>query len=215
MRCITATAFCVTVLALVVGDTSAGFSYPNFSDTTGLTLNRDAHVITPPGSGTQVRLVSAGAIYGGGSVYYNQPQSLSSFQSSFCFRIGDLAPGAAPEIDSGIYWWANITYQADILTVVMGQPPFNWIEVLSVPVDIPAILGQDSAYVGFTGGTGLAHANHDICSWSFVPEPTTIALLALGLLACTRKVRPKKHRPAPNHRPKHQSTRTPRHPRKT
>ena len=288
MKSLTPSFLCAAVLTILIAQTAPAFNYPNFSDTTGLTLNRDAHVYYPPSQSARCRLVSAGAIYGGGSVYYNQPQSLNSFQTSFCFRIGelggitnslnpdsgadglafliqpfgpdfiahtgggqgyegadpslaiefdcwdngpeygepsrshvgvmvdgnihhgtalatanvgDLAPGGPPEIDSGIFWWANITYEAGFLTVVIGQPPFNWTELFSIPVDIPAILGQSQAYVGFTGGTGLAHANHDLCSWSFVPEPSTLAILALGLIACTR--RPKLHRnhPTPKRHP--------------
>ena len=51
------------------------------------------------------------------------------------------------------------------------------------------VLGSTNAFVGFTSGTGAAFANHDVISWEFrdsfrpvdVPEPMTLALLALGL----------------------------------
>src|SRR5262249_43569579 len=36
-------------------------------------------------------------------------------------------------------------------------------------IDIPAILGQDAAYVGFTGGTGGLYSLQDITGWVF-PE---------------------------------------------
>ena len=56
------------------------------------------------------------------------------------------------------------------------------------------ILGTTNAFVGFTSGTGAAFANHDVISWEFrdtfapidvspvgVPEPLSLALVALGL----------------------------------
>ena len=70
--------------------------------------------------------------------------------------------------------------------------------LLSYTVDLASVLGSTNAYVGFTSGTGAAFANHDILSWQLndnfspigtVPEPTTIALLGLGLagLAAARR----------------------------
>jgi hypothetical protein len=61
---------------------------------------------------------------------------------------------------------------------------------LSLVVDLAADLGQDTAFVGFTSGTGAAYGNHDILSWEYrgafapigaaVPEPTSLVLLGLG-----------------------------------
>jgi hypothetical protein len=62
---------------------------------------------------------------------------------------------------------------------------------LAYSVDLPAILGQPNAYVGFTSGTGAGMGRHDIRSWTFtntyapitdIPEPGTFALLGTGLL---------------------------------
>jgi hypothetical protein len=57
-------------------------------------------------------------------------------------------------------------------------------------LDLPAILTQNDAYVGFTSGTGAAWGNHDILYWEFVqdfspigvPEPTSIVLAGMGLV---------------------------------
>ena len=66
---------------------------------------------------------------------------------------------------------------------------------LSSTVDLPPLLGQETAFVGFTSGTGAVYGNHDVLNWSFresglpFPEPSTMLLLgvALAALANTRR----------------------------
>lgn len=259
----------INVMALTGMSWADGFNYPNFGDTTGLTLNAIAHVTTPDFSPV-ARLVSTGQIYGGGSIFYNEAQNISQFETRFCFHItelggitdslnpdsgadglafvvqpygptfiehtgggmgyegalnsvaiefdcwdngpnytepsrshvgvmidgvidhayaaatanvGDLSPGGIPEIDSNVFWWTTITYQAGLLSVSMAyNPPFGGsYEVLTnVPINIPAVVGTSDAWVGLTAGTGLAYANHDICNWSFIPEPASLVLLVSG-----------------------------------
>lgn len=63
---------------------------------------------------------------------------------------------------------------------------------LSYTVDLVSLLGQNTAYLGFTSGTGSAYGNHDILTWEYrdsfnpinqaVPEPASITLLGLGAL---------------------------------
>lgn len=63
---------------------------------------------------------------------------------------------------------------------------------VSAVLDLVDILGQDSAYLGFTSGTGSAWGNHDILSWQYraeyapIPEPSSLALGCLGLLGLAR-----------------------------
>jgi hypothetical protein len=38
---------------------------------------------------------------------------------------------------------------------------------MSYPIDIASILGQSSAFVGFTAGTGAGFENHVIANWIF------------------------------------------------
>ncbi len=60
---------------------------------------------------------------------------------------------------------------------------------LSATLNIEQILGQDSAYLGFTAATGAGYENHDIVDWTYrasfnpVPEPGSIGLVSIGILA--------------------------------
>jgi hypothetical protein len=66
----------------------------------------------------------------------------------------------------------------------------------SYTADLAAIVGNPSAFIGFTGGTGLFASTQTITDFSFasgapVPEPSTIVLLAsaLTLIALKKGVR--------------------------
>ena len=39
--------------------------------------------------------------------------------------------------------------------------------LISYPIDIPGLLGQSSAFVGFTAGTGAGWENHLVANWQF------------------------------------------------
>ena len=65
--------------------------------------------------------------------------------------------------------------------------------ISGMSINISALLGTNSAFVGFTSGTGAGFANHDILNWqlandrslgtpSGVPEPGSLALVGAGLL---------------------------------
>ena len=57
---------------------------------------------------------------------------------------------------------------------------------LSASVDLTQILGQNSAFVGFTSATGSGFGRHDILSWQYsqtlgaVPEPASVLMLGIG-----------------------------------
>ena len=62
----------------------------------------------------------------------------------------------------------SVTYNGTTLSVTASNPldtaqNFNW----SQAMDIPAIIGSDAAYVGFTAASGLSVANQIIQNWSF------------------------------------------------
>jgi hypothetical protein len=73
-------------------------------------------------------------------------------------------------MNNGDVWSVWIDYDGTNLNVAIADNsttrPAN---LISYPVDIPGIIGQDSAYVGFTAGTGAGAENHYILNWKFIP----------------------------------------------
>jgi hypothetical protein len=65
----------------------------------------------------------------------------------------------------------------------------------SATVDLPALLGQDTAFIGFTSGTGSGYGNHDILRWTYresgepIPEPSSLLLLVFGCGALAVRTR--------------------------
>jgi hypothetical protein len=91
-----------------------------------------------------------------------------------------------PVLDNAQVYTARILYVPGTLSIFIDNVP-----TLTVPLDLATKLSLDSgrAYLGFTSGTGVATANHDILNWSStsnsvaaVPEPSTLVLLFSGLL---------------------------------
>lgn len=112
------------------------------------------------------------------------------------FGSGHLQTGC---MSNGHVWTVGIGYDGTNLTVTV-QDDANPVQTVisSFPIDIAADLGTNTAFVGFTGGTGAGFENHDILNWQLandtqlattVPEPVSLALFALGLagLRLTRR----------------------------
>jgi len=102
-----------------------------------------------------------------------------------------------PEFDDGDLWSVWIDYEGTTLEVRWSTSSTRpTTAMLSRTLDIPTILGQDIAYVGFTSATGAAWANHDLVRWEYsefiIPEPATSMLASMGavLLASCRPRKP-------------------------
>lgn len=95
--------------------------------------------------------------------------------------------------NTGTLWTAWIDYDGTTFEVRLSDSttrPIN--ALLTHSIDLVSTLGSSNTYIGFTASTGLAYGNYDILNWAYsdsfvqggitpVPEPSTYALLALGL----------------------------------
>ncbi len=71
------------------------------------------------------------------------------------------------DLHSGDIFNAQLTYNGTTLTVVITDTATNATATQTYTVNIPAIVGGPTAYVGFTGASGGATAVQQILSWSF------------------------------------------------
>jgi hypothetical protein len=83
-------------------------------------------------------------------------------------------------LHSGDYYAAHITYDGLNLTMTLTDPISlqNWSHVW--PIDIPATVGGNTAYVGFTGGTGGLTSSQKITSWTLAEGPPAVPSYPLG-----------------------------------
>ncbi len=79
----------------------------------------------------------------------------------------DLTPSGV-DLHSGDTMAVHINYDGTTLSMTITDPVVNKTFTHSWPVNIPAIIGGNLAYAGFTGGTGSLTANQEIEAWTFV-----------------------------------------------
>jgi len=94
-------------------------------------------------------------------------------------------------MSNGDVWTVTAAYDGSTLSLSITDPAKGFTDVVytNVPINIAADLGPNTAFVGFTAGTGSGFENHDILNWSFAndtslatPEPSTLLMLGSGIL---------------------------------
>ena len=92
------------------------------------------------------------------------------------FYVNGAAP-TVPAIDmtasgvnlhSGNILHAHITYDGTTLTLTLTDTVTAASFITSTAINIPATVGANTAYVGFTAGTGGASAIQKILNWTYV-----------------------------------------------
>ncbi|MBT9332595.1 chitobiase/beta-hexosaminidase C-terminal domain-containing protein [Paracidobacterium acidisoli] len=67
---------------------------------------------------------------------------------------------------------AHLVYDGTTLTMTLTDTVTNASVTESTTVNIPSLVGGNTAYVGFTGGTGGLTATQEVLSWSYAVSPS-------------------------------------------
>ncbi len=130
-------------------------------------------------------------------------QNLTNVYGVATCDFGSSTNNASPGcMSNGDLWTVTIGYDGTNLSATMWDQSGAHAEASpftvygSVPINIASFLGTNTAFVGFTAGTGAGFENHDIISWQFanttqlsggggnVPEPGTVFLILGGIGGC-------------------------------
>jgi fibronectin type 3 domain-containing protein len=84
-------------------------------------------------------------------------------------------------LHSGDTFQVNMAYANKTLTVVIQDTSTGAQASQTYSIDIPGTIGNQSAYVGFTGGTGGLTATQDVLTWTYVPTAATSPNAPSGL----------------------------------
>lgn len=79
----------------------------------------------------------------------------------------------------------SLTYSNKILHVYLNDPVASTSYGNQYSIDLPAVLGDNIAYLGFTGATWSGWSTQTISNFSFlpVPEPSIFILIGMGVLS--------------------------------
>jgi Bacterial lectin/Chitobiase/beta-hexosaminidase C-terminal domain len=80
----------------------------------------------------------------------------------------DLTPSGV-NLHSGDVMNVHMTYNGTTLTWTITDPTAGKTFTTSANVNIAALVGASTAFVGFTAGTGGATATQEVVSWSYIP----------------------------------------------
>ena len=75
--------------------------------------------------------------------------------------------GSGIDLHSGSTIQVDITYNGATLFMKLEDPVTGASYSTQFDVNIPAVVGGDTAFVGFTGGTGGETASQKILTWVF------------------------------------------------
>ncbi len=82
--------------------------------------------------------------------------------------------GTGIDLHSGDNINAHITYDGTNLTMTLTDVLTLASWSTSWPINIPSLVGGNTAYVGFTGGTGASTASQKLTFWTYVAGPLSV-----------------------------------------
>ena len=94
--------------------------------------------------------------------------------------------GTGIDLHSGHLFSVSMNYDGVTLTVTITDTVTQATATQTYTVNIPAIVGGNAAYVGFTGGTGGFSAVQRIKSWTFSPAPAAPTTLSVTSTTATQ-----------------------------
>jgi hypothetical protein len=80
--------------------------------------------------------------------------------------IFNLNPGGI-KLGSGDVFHVHVAYDGSTLSLTLTNTKTGASYIQKAPINIPAVVGGNTAYVGFTGGTGIAPTTHQVLNWTF------------------------------------------------
>ena len=83
--------------------------------------------------------------------------------------------GTGIDLHSGHVFNASMTYDGTTLQVTITDTTTQATATQSYTVNIPNIVGANTAYVGFTGGTGGLSATQRVLNWTYTVTPAPAA----------------------------------------
>jgi len=89
--------------------------------------------------------------------------------------------GSAVDLHSSHPFHVHMTYDGTNLVMTITDTTTNGVFTHTWPINIPGTVGGNTAYVGFTGGTGGLTAIQDIQNWTFASNGTQATLSSIAV----------------------------------
>src|SRR5208337_3977073 len=93
--------------------------------------------------------------------------STGSYTDGASPTVPAVTLGGGVNLHSGDIFQVHMTYHGTTLTMTITDTSTTVTFTASWQINIPAMVGGNTAYVGFTGATGVSVANQDIITWTY------------------------------------------------